>query len=109
VAGAAQKRKWSSATVRNGFGTSPNQHLPGAVQIVDLYHARQHLWELARLLHPNDRKRQNAWIGLHQKRWLDKGKIGKLVASIRRIRALDAGLGKKIRNEAITSPIMRPA
>ena len=26
------------------------QHFPGAVQIVDLYHARQHLWELARRL-----------------------------------------------------------
>jgi hypothetical protein len=27
---------------------------PGAVQIVDLYDACQHLWELARRLHPND-------------------------------------------------------
>jgi hypothetical protein len=31
-----------------------DQHFPGAVQIVDLYHARQHLWELVRRLHPND-------------------------------------------------------
>ena len=30
------------------------QHFPGAVQIVDLYHARQHLWDLARRLYPND-------------------------------------------------------
>ena len=29
-------------------------HFPGAIQIVDLYHARQHLWELARKLYPND-------------------------------------------------------
>src|ERR1700694_2845768 len=29
-------------------------HFPGAVQIVDLYHARQHLWDLAALLHPYD-------------------------------------------------------
>jgi hypothetical protein len=76
------------------------QHFPGAVQIVDLYHARQHLWELARLLYPSDRKRQNAWIGLHQKRWLDKGKVGKLVASLRSIRVTDADLAKKVRNEA---------
>ncbi len=26
------------------------EHFPGAIQIVDLYHARQHLWELARKL-----------------------------------------------------------
>ncbi len=76
------------------------QHFPGAVQIVDLYHARQHLWELARLLYPSDTKRRNAWIGLHQKRWLDRGKIGKLVASLRWIRVPDAELANKVRNEA---------
>ena len=26
------------------------QHLPGAIQIVDLFRARQHLWDLARML-----------------------------------------------------------
>lgn len=51
------------------------QHFPGAIRIVDLFHARQHLWNLARLLYPNHTKFSNAWIGLHQKRWLDKGKI----------------------------------
>ena len=30
----------------------------------------------------NDTKRQHVWIGLHQKRWLEKGKINKLVASL---------------------------
>ena len=36
------------------------QHFPGAVQIVDLYHARQHLWELVRKLHPNEEVNQKA-------------------------------------------------
>ena len=45
-------------------------------------------------------KRRNAWIGLHQKRWLDKGKISKLVASLRQIQTADADLAKKLRNEA---------
>ncbi len=76
------------------------QHFPGAIQIVDLFHARQHLWDLARLLYPNDTRRRNAWIGLHQKRWLDKGKIAKLVASLRSIQTPDAELANKIRNEA---------
>ena len=56
------------------------QHFPGAVQIVDLYHARQHLWDLARRLHPNDEVSQKAWMKIHQKRLLDKGKIEKLVS-----------------------------
>ena len=50
-------------------------HFPGAIQIVDLYHARQHLWDLARKLHPNDEANQKAWMKVHQKRLLDNGKI----------------------------------
>ena len=103
----AWKRGWSRAEKKVVIGDGAewiwnlaNQHFPGAVHIVDLYHARQHLWELARLLYPNDRKHQNAWIGLHQKRWLDKGKIGKLVTSLRSIRVLDADIANKIRNGA---------
>jgi transposase len=38
------------------------EHFPEAIQIVDLYHARQHLWELARRLHPNDEAKQKAWM-----------------------------------------------
>lgn len=103
----AWKRGWSRAEKKVVIGDGAewiwnlaNQHFPGAVQIIDLYHARQHLWELARLLYPNDHKHQNAWIGLHQKRWLDKGKIGKLVASLRAIRVRDVDLATRIRNEA---------
>jgi hypothetical protein len=103
----AWKRGWSRAEKKVVIGDGAEwiwnlaqQHFPGAVQIVDLYHARQHLWELARLLFPNDGKRQNAWIGRHQKRWLDQGKIDKLVASLRSIRVSDADRAKKIRNEA---------
>ena len=32
-----------------------DQHFPGAIQIVDLFHARQHLWTIARSLYPLDR------------------------------------------------------
>jgi len=76
------------------------EHFPGAVQIVDLFHARQHLWDLARLLYPNDTTRRNAWLGIHQKRWLDHGKIAKLVAALQAIQTADADLAMKIRNEA---------
>jgi hypothetical protein len=103
----AWKRGWSRAEKKVVIGDGAEwiwniakQHFPGAIQIVDLYHARQHLWDLAHLLYPSDSKRQNAWIGLHQKRWLDKGKIGKLVASLRAIRVRHPDLANKIRNEA---------
>jgi len=75
-------------------------HFPGAVQIVDLYHARQHLWELVRKLYPNEEGNQKAWIKLHQKSLLDKGKIEKLVDSLRSINNVNPELAEKIRTEA---------
>ncbi len=103
----AWKRGWSRAQKKVVIGdgaewiwNQAHEHFPGAIEIVDLCHARQHLWDLARLLHPTDLKRRNAWIGLHQKRWLDKGKIGKLVASLRSIQSSDPEVAKKVRNEA---------
>jgi len=103
----AWKRGWSRAEKKVVIGDGApwiwniaKEHFPGAIEIVDLFHARQHLWDLARLLYPNDTKRRNVWIGLHQKRWLDKGKVARLVASLRSLQVLDAELAKKIRNQA---------
>ena len=103
----AWKRGWSRAVKKVVMGDGAEWiwnlaevHFPGAVQIVDLYHARQHLWELARKLFPNDEVGQKAWIKAHQKRLLDKGKIEKLVAAIHSIQSSNPELGEKIRTEA---------
>ena len=48
------------------IGNIADQHFPGAVQIVDLYHARQHLWDLARKLYPNQEAEQRRWMMIHQ-------------------------------------------
>lgn len=77
-----------------------SQHFPGAVQIVDLYHARQHLWDLVRKLHPNDSARQKAWMKIHQKRLLDKGRIEKLVQALRVIGYHNPELAEAIQTEA---------
>jgi hypothetical protein len=76
------------------------QHFPGAAQIVDLYHARRHLWELVHELHPNNEAKQKAWMRVHQKRLLDKGKIEKLVAAIAAIHSSNPEVAEKIRLEA---------
>jgi hypothetical protein len=75
-------------------------HFPGAIQIVDLYHARQHLWELARKLYPGDQLSQKAWMKVHQKRLLDKGKIEKLVLALRSLESTNTEVLEKIRTEA---------
>jgi hypothetical protein len=72
------------------------EHFPGATQIVDLYHARQHLWDVARKLHPQDDAGQRAWMKVHQKRLLDKGKIAKLVEALRSLASEHATLAEEI-------------
>jgi hypothetical protein len=103
----AWKRGWSRAQRKVVMGDGAEwiwnlaqQHFPGAIQIVDLYHARQHLWELARKLYPNAPANQKAWMKLHQKRLLDKGKIEKLVLALRSIQATPTEVSEKIRTEA---------
>lgn len=75
-------------------------HFSGAIQIVDLYHARQHLWDVARRLFPNEEGKQKAWMKIHQKRLLDRGKIEKLVGALRSIQSDNPEVAAKIRTEA---------
>ena len=76
------------------------EHFPEAIEIVDLYHARQHLWAVARQLYPQEEGQQKAWMKIHQKCLLDKGKIEKLVGVLRSIASRNPALAEKIRTEA---------
>jgi hypothetical protein len=103
----AYQRGWSRALLRVVMGDGAEwiwnlaaDHFPEATQIVDLYHARQHLWELARTLYPNQELQQKAWMKVHQKRVLDKGKIEKLVDALRSIRSRHPEVTEKLRTEA---------
>jgi hypothetical protein len=103
----AWNRGWNRAERKVVIGdgaewiwNNADQHFPGAVQIVDLYHARQHLWEVARKLFPNGEAKQKAWMKTHQKRLLDKGKIDKLVIALRTIEAHHPEVIEKLRLEA---------
>jgi hypothetical protein len=103
----AWNRGWSRALKKVVMGDGAEwiwhiaeQQFPGAIQIVDLYHAREHLWDLARRLYPNDPVKQKAWMKVHQKRLLDKGKIEKLVAAIRALQPVRTDITEKLRTEA---------
>jgi hypothetical protein len=102
----AWKRGWSRAVTKVFMGDGSEWiwniaklHFPGAIQIVDLFHARQHLWDLARKLYPNQEAEQRRWMMVHQD-LLDKGKIEDLVASLRAIDSPNPELADKIRVEA---------
>lgn len=102
----ASRRGWSRALLKVVMGDGAEWiwniaelHFPGAIQIVDLYHARQHLWEVARKLYPNEQAKQKAWMKMHQK-LLDRGKIEKLVGALGAIKSENTEIAEKVRTEA---------
>jgi hypothetical protein len=89
----AWNRGWEWATSKIVIGDGAvwiwnlaDQHFPGAVQIVDLYHARQHLWDIAALLYPHDAAAKSRWM-LPMKDLLDHGRIELLVEWLRELAA----------------------
>ena len=76
-----------------------DQHFPGAIQIVDLYHARQHLWAVTALLFPNDSVRQKRCM-LSSQHLLDNGHIERLVKRIRKMPSENAEVAQKLSLEA---------
>jgi hypothetical protein len=89
----AWNRGWSRALIKVVLGDGAewiwniaSQHFPGAIEIVDLYHARQHLWNVARCLYPLDQAAQRRWILRHQPK-LDGGHVEKLVIYLRSLQA----------------------
>lgn len=72
---------------------------PAAIQIVDLYHARQHLWGLAALLYPNSEAQQRRWAMVQQHR-LDHGQVEKIVGTLRSLAGDFPNLAQKIETEA---------
>lgn len=57
------------------------EHFPGAVQIVDLWHAREHVWKVARAVFGANTSKASAWAE-HACSLLAEGKIEDLVEEI---------------------------
>jgi len=103
---AAHPRGWRRAQLKVVMGDGADwiwniceEQFPGAIQIVDLYHARQHLWDLGGRLHPHHEKSKRKWGMAHQ-HLLDQGKIEKLVAKLRSLSPENAALAAAVRAEA---------
>ena len=102
----AWKRGWNYADRKVVMGDGAEWiwnladiHFPGAIQILDIFHAREHLWSVARKLHPNEEAIQKRWMMVHQD-LLDKCKIKKLVAALRSIQTTSVELAEKLETEA---------
>ncbi|MGH9639011.1 MAG: ISKra4 family transposase, partial [Bryobacteraceae bacterium] len=102
----AWRRGWSRAKKKVVPGDGAvwiwnlaGQHFPGAIQVVDLYHARQHLWDLSAKLFSGDGKTRKRWIARCLDR-LDRGKIEALVKILRDSPPPTEELAKTIATEA---------
>jgi hypothetical protein len=102
----AWRRGWSRAQKKVVLGDGAvwiwnlaDQHFPGAIQIVDLFHARQHLWELSGKLFPADDKARKRWLAPRLER-LEQGKIEALVKLLSALPARAQDLAQAARNEA---------
>lgn len=75
------------------------QHFPCAIQIVDLYDARRHVWELAAKLFAGDERARRQWASICQY-LLDKGRIEAFVTTLRQPRPESGNLTADAENEA---------
>ena len=62
-------------------------HFKGAIQIIDLYHAREHYWNVAKEIF-SDKNTIKAWAEQRRKE-LDLGDVGKVIAAIKQISPTD--------------------
>jgi hypothetical protein len=102
----AYRRGWNRAQKQVVIGDGApwiwnlvGEHFPGARQMVDLYHARQHLGELSGKLWPSDERPRWRWTRKQQKK-LDGGRIGPLVRQSRSLSRAHPPAIEEVRREA---------
>ncbi len=102
----AWRRGWSRAKKKVILGDGApwiwnlaHQHFPGAVQIVDLYHARQHLWELSAKLFGNDERGRKRWTARLLDK-LDRGKVEALAKTLRQFHTTSEERAHLLSNQA---------
>ncbi|MEO8591937.1 MAG: ISKra4 family transposase [Candidatus Solibacter sp.] len=75
------------------------QHFAGAIQIVDIWHAREHLWDLAAKLFASDEKPRKSWAKKLIKK-LNGGRIEAVVSDLRNFPTRKPELRESLRIEA---------
>jgi hypothetical protein len=75
------------------------EYLPGAVQIIDIWHAREHCWTVARAIWPDNVSRQHQWAQTRCKE-LDADQTRQVARAIRRLRPRNTMVQTLCRREA---------
>jgi len=72
------------------------QHFPGATEIVDLYHARQHLADLGKAVYGPTSAESKSWATARSEQ-LDDGDVEAVITSMRRLRPRQPKVRKAVR------------
>jgi hypothetical protein len=75
-----------------------DEHFPGAVQIVDLYHAREHLSDLSKTVYGAETVLAKQWCAARRNE-LDQGAVEALLSSLRRLRPKALPVTEAVRKE----------
>lgn len=76
-----------------------DEHFPSAVQIVDLYHAREHLAKVAKLVHGStSNEKSQEWL-LARRDELDAGDVKNVRAALISLRPQDKAVRKEVKKE----------
>lgn len=76
-----------------------DQHFAGATQIVDIWHAREHLWNMAAKLFPSDEKQRKNWAKKLVNQ-LNRGRVETVAVELRGFPTRKPDLRDILRNEA---------
>lgn len=102
----AFRRGWARAAIKVVIGDGAvwiwnlaQEYFPGAILIVDLYHAREHLHETSKLLFPQDPAARRCWMTQPQA-LLDNGQIEPLVQALRSLIPTHPEVADRLRTEA---------
>ena len=102
----ACERGWSRAAKKVVLGDGADwiwniagQHFPGAVQIIDIWHAREHLWNLAARLFPADDVQRKHWAKKLTRK-LNRGSGSAISVELRAFPTRKPDLRRLLRSEA---------
>jgi hypothetical protein len=75
-----------------------DEHFPGAIQIVDLYHAREHLANLSKIVYGPTHSEGKQWLATRYQE-LDAGKVEALIGDLRGLKSRDDSVQKEIERQ----------
>ena len=102
----ASQRGWARARIKVVLGDGAvwiwnlaAVQFPGAILIVDFYHASEHLHKISRWLYPSDEAARRVWTALVVD-LLDKGQIESLMTTLRSLVSQRPELAEKLTTES---------